>query len=126
VELEAGVRELAEKPGEPDVGALVVLLHAEDKALASCRELSTATGRWLPSRAPGSRGACKRGQRRWEIGPGQGERDAWRSIKQEVERQRRRQGALHRRQGAAGAKRGPEEEERREGSEGPMCKTNRF
>jgi hypothetical protein len=26
----------------------------------------------------------------------------------------------------AGAQRGPEEEERREGSEGPMCKTKRF
>jgi hypothetical protein len=92
VELEAGVRELAEKPGERDVGALIVVLRAEDKALASCRELSTATTRWRPSRAPGSGGACKRGQRRGEIGPGQGETDAWRSIKQEVERQRRHSG----------------------------------
>jgi hypothetical protein len=50
----------------------------------------------------GGRGACKRGQRRGEIGSGQGESDAWRPTKQEVERQRwhsgSREGALHRRQ----------------------------
>jgi hypothetical protein len=40
----------------------------------------------------GGRGACKRGQRRGEIGPGQGKSDAWRPTKQEVERQRRHSG----------------------------------
>jgi hypothetical protein len=43
-----------------------------------------------------------------------------------VAAKRWRRGALHQRQRAAGAQRGPEEEEGREGSEGPMCKTKRF
>jgi hypothetical protein len=33
VEIAAGVRELAEEPGEQNVGALVVLLHVKYKAL---------------------------------------------------------------------------------------------
>jgi hypothetical protein len=103
VELEAGVRELAEEPGERNVGALVVLLCTKDKALASCSKLSTATARWRPSRASGSRGACKRGQRRGENRAGAGGEG-----RVEVDQagggataaaQRRRQGALHRRQG---------------------------
>jgi hypothetical protein len=92
VELEAGVRKLAEKPGERNVGALVVLVRTRDKVLRFCSGLSTATARWRPCRAPGSRGARKRGQRRGEIGLGQGKRDAWRSIKQEVERWRQHSG----------------------------------
>jgi hypothetical protein len=92
VELEAGVWKLAEKPGERNVGALVVLVPVRDKVLGFCSGLSTVTARWRPSRAPGSRGACKRGQRRGEIGLGQGKRDAWRSIKQEVERRRQHSG----------------------------------
>jgi hypothetical protein len=40
----------------------------------------------------GGRGVCKRGQWSEEIGPGQGESDAWRPTKQEVERQRRHSG----------------------------------
>jgi hypothetical protein len=77
VEIAAGVRELAEEAGEQNVGALVMLLRARDKALAYCSELSTATVRWQPSRAPGSRGARKWGQRGGERGQGQGEDDAW-------------------------------------------------
>jgi hypothetical protein len=92
VVLEAGVRKLAEKPGEWNVGALVVLVRAGDKVLGFCSGLSTATVRWRPSRASGSCGARKRGQRRGEIGLGQGKRDAWRSIKQEVERRRQHSG----------------------------------
>jgi hypothetical protein len=88
----SGVGETAEGPGERDVGAFVVLMHAKDKALGFCSGLSPVAARWRPSRAPGGRGACKQGQRREEIGPGQGERDAWRPTKQEVERQRRHSG----------------------------------
>jgi hypothetical protein len=89
VEIEAGVRELAKEPGEQDVGTLVVLLRAKDKALACCSELSTATARWRRSRAPGSRGARKRGQQGGGIGLGQGEDNAWKLIQHEVERRRR-------------------------------------
>jgi hypothetical protein len=64
VELEAGVQKLAEKPGERNVGALVVLARERDKVLGFCSGLSTVTARWWPSRAPGSRGVRKRGQRR--------------------------------------------------------------
>jgi hypothetical protein len=92
VEIEAGVRELAEERGERNVEALVVLLHTKDKALACCSELSTATARWRPSRAPGSRGARKRGQRGGERGLGQREDDAWKLIQQEVVRRRRQSG----------------------------------
>jgi hypothetical protein len=92
VEIEAGVWELAKGPGEWDVGALVVLLRAKDKALACCSELSTAMARWRPSRAPGSRGARKRGQRGGEIRLGQGEDNAWKSSQQEVERRRQQSG----------------------------------
>jgi hypothetical protein len=45
LEIAAGVRELAEEPREQNVGALVVLLRAKDKALACCSELSTAMAR---------------------------------------------------------------------------------
>jgi hypothetical protein len=62
VELEAGVRKLAEKLGKRDVGALVVLVRARDNVLGFCSGLSTATARWRPSRAPGSRGARGGGQ----------------------------------------------------------------
>jgi hypothetical protein len=89
VEIAGGVRELAEEPGEQNVGALVVLLRMKDKALARRSQLSTATARWRPSRAPGSRGARKRGQRGEGRGLGQGEDDAWKLIQQEVARRRR-------------------------------------
>jgi hypothetical protein len=92
VELEVGVWKLAEKPGERNIGALVVLVRARDKVLGFCSELSTATARWRPSRAPGSRGARKRGQQRGEIGLGHWKRDTWRSIKHEVERRRQHSG----------------------------------
>jgi hypothetical protein len=92
VEIAAGIRELAEEPGEQNVGALVVLLRAKDKALARCSELSTATERWRPSRAPGSRGARKQGQRGEGRGLGQGGDDAWKLIQQEVARRRRQSG----------------------------------
>jgi hypothetical protein len=85
VEITAGVRELAEKPGEQNVGALVVLLRARDKALACCSELSTATVRWRPSRAPGSRGTRKWGQQGGERGQGQGGDDAWEEGEQDVD-----------------------------------------
>jgi hypothetical protein len=62
----------------------------------------------------GGHGACKRGQRRGEIGPGQGESDAWRPIKQEVERQRWPGRSGSEEQESRGV---PEEEE--EGAEGP-------
>jgi hypothetical protein len=61
VELEAGVRKLAEKPRERNVGALVELVRMRDKVLGFCSGLSTGTARWQPSRAPGSRGTRKRG-----------------------------------------------------------------
>jgi hypothetical protein len=61
VELGSGVRELAEEPGERNVGALVVFVRMRDKVLGFCNGLSTATARWRPSRGPGSHGACERG-----------------------------------------------------------------
>jgi hypothetical protein len=42
----SGVGETAEEPGEWVVGALVVLMHAKDKALGFCSELSTTAARW--------------------------------------------------------------------------------
>jgi hypothetical protein len=119
VELGSEVRESAEEPGERDVGALVVLMRAKDKTLGFCSELSTAAARWRPCRAPGGRGACKRGQRRGEIGTGQGERDAWRPTKQEVERQQRHSGGgevpCTGGRGGRAEQRVPEEEEGRGG-----------
>jgi hypothetical protein len=92
LEIVAGVREFSEEPGEQNVGALVVLLRMKDKALARRSELSTATARWRPSRAPDSRGARKRGQRGEGRGLGQGEDDAWKLIQQEVARRRQQSG----------------------------------
>jgi hypothetical protein len=72
----------------------------------------------------GDRGACKRGQRRGEIGPGPGESDAWRPTKQEVERQRRQSGgwgsctAPAAEGGRAGEQKMPEEEEGKGGPGG--------
>jgi hypothetical protein len=131
VEIEAGVRELAKEPGERDVGALVVLLRAKDTALACCSKLSSATARWRPSRAPGSRGARKRGQRGGGIGLGQGENDAWRSSQQEVARRRRQSGGQRRRtaQAAGGGGRAdhvPEEEEERGGVRGTRLEISRI
>jgi hypothetical protein len=82
VEFGSSVRKLVEEPEERGVGALVVLVRVRDRVLGLHSGLSTATVRWRPSRGPGSRGASKRGQRREELGPGQGKRDAWRSTKQ--------------------------------------------
>jgi hypothetical protein len=64
-----------------------VLLSRKGREIKQARARNTAAVRWRPSRAPGGRGACKRGQRRGEIGPGQGESDTWRPTRQEVERQ---------------------------------------
>jgi hypothetical protein len=69
-----------------------VLLSRRGREIKQARARNTAVARWRPSRAPGGRGACKRGQRRGEIGPGKGESDAWRLTRQEVERQRQHSG----------------------------------
>jgi hypothetical protein len=130
VEIAAGVRELAEEPGEQNVGALVVLLRVRDKALACCSELSTATARWRPSRAPGSRGARKWGQRGGERGQGQGGDDAWEEGEQEVDG-----GGLHSggqgsctggRAGEAEEQRGLRGRRRRGKSEGLMWKIKKI
>jgi hypothetical protein len=113
VGITTGVRELAEEAGEQNVEALVVLLHARDKALACCSELSMATVRWRPSRAPGSRGAHKRGQRGEGKRAGQGEDDAWKGGEQEVDGGGRGSGTGGRAE-EAGDRGGLEEEEERE------------
>jgi hypothetical protein len=46
----------------------VVLLRARDRELRLHGGLSTATRRWRPADARGSRGACKWGQRGGERG----------------------------------------------------------
>jgi hypothetical protein len=76
----------------------------------------------------GGRGVCKRGQRRVEIGPGQGESDAWRPTKQEVEWQRQHNGGrgsciAPAAEGAEQGSRGCQRKKR--GSEGLMCKTRK-
>jgi hypothetical protein len=68
------------------------------------------------------RGARRRGQQGRGTRPGQGERDAWKLSKQEVEcaevAQRRRRGALHQRQGGRVEQHVLEEEEERGGVRG--------
>jgi hypothetical protein len=94
------------------------------------QELATATRGVAAGGGSGSRGACGGGQQGRGTGPGQEERDAWRSIQQEVERQRRHSGDG---EGLCTDGRGAEQsnmcsrkKKRGEGSEGPMCKTKRF
>jgi hypothetical protein len=91
------VGDTVKEPGEWVAGALVVLTRAKDKALWFCSELSMAAARWWPAVARVIVARAKE-DNRGETGPGQGESDAWRPPKQEVGRQRRRGGALHRRQ----------------------------
>jgi hypothetical protein len=55
----------------------VVLLRARDRELRLRGGLSTATRRWRPADAQGSRGTRKRGHQGGERGQGQGENDAW-------------------------------------------------
>jgi hypothetical protein len=69
-----------------------VLLSRRGREIKQARARNTAAARWRPSGAPGGRGACKRAQRRGEIGPGQGESDAWRPTRQDVEWQRQHSG----------------------------------
>jgi hypothetical protein len=65
-----------------------VSLSRREREIKQARAPNTVAVGWRPSRAPGGHGACKRGQRRGEIGPGQGKSDAWKLTRQEVERQR--------------------------------------
>jgi hypothetical protein len=58
----AGVRELARGVEEQNVEALVVLVRARDRGLRLRGGLSTATMRWQPAGARGSRGALGAGQ----------------------------------------------------------------
>jgi hypothetical protein len=130
VEFGSGVQELAEEPEERGVGALVVLVRTRDRVLGLRSGLSTATARWRPSRAPGSRGARKRGQRGGEKGPGQGEDDAWRSSQQEVARRRQYGGGQGRGTASAAGNRAEEhvlgEEEEREGVRGTRLEFSRI
>jgi hypothetical protein len=54
-----------------------MLLRMRDRELRLHGGLSTATRRWRPAEARGSRGMHKRGQRGGERGQGQVEDDAW-------------------------------------------------
>jgi hypothetical protein len=85
VEFGSGVRELAEELEERGVGARAVLVRTRSKVLRLRYGLSTATVRWRPSRAPGSHGARKRGQRGGEQSQARGEDYAWKEEKQEVD-----------------------------------------
>jgi hypothetical protein len=49
----------------------------EVRARRGCTARATVAARWRPADGSGGRGACNRGLRRGGIGPGQGERDAW-------------------------------------------------
>jgi hypothetical protein len=94
------------------------------------QELATATRGVAAGGGSGSRGTRGGGQQGRGTGPGQGERDAWRSIQQEVERQRRHssdgEGLCTGGRGGRAEQHVLEEEEERRGAEGPMCKTKRF
>jgi hypothetical protein len=67
----SGARKLALELEEQDVAVMVMLLHARNRELRCCGELSTATRRWRPMEARGSRGARERaaGERK-EVGAG--------------------------------------------------------
>jgi hypothetical protein len=73
----SGARELARKPEEWAVEVDVVLKCARERSLELRSGLSTATRRWRPADARGSRGTRKRGQRGGERDQRQGEDDAW-------------------------------------------------
>jgi hypothetical protein len=85
VEFGSGIRELVEEPKERGVGARAVLVHARSKVLGLRCGLSMATVRRRPSRAPGSRGTRKRGQRGGEHSRARGEDYTWKEEKQEVD-----------------------------------------
>jgi hypothetical protein len=73
----SGARKLALELEEQDVGVRVMLLRVRDQELRHCGELSTATRRWRPAEARGSRGARARGQQGRGKRSGQGGDDAW-------------------------------------------------
>jgi hypothetical protein len=73
----SGTRKLALELEEQDVGVMVMLLRVRDRELRCCGELSTATRRWQPMEARGSRGARARGQQERGKRSGQGGDDAW-------------------------------------------------
>jgi hypothetical protein len=55
----------------------VVLMPARDRGLRLCGGLSTATMRWRPADARGSRGARAGGHSGRGTGPGEEEDDTW-------------------------------------------------
>jgi hypothetical protein len=62
VEFGSGARELALELEKQNVGVKVMLLRMRDRELRLFGELSTATRRWRPADARGSRGVRARGQ----------------------------------------------------------------
>jgi hypothetical protein len=89
MEFGSGARELALELEKQNVGVKVMLLRVRDRELRLFDELSTATRRWQPADAPGSRGARAEGQQGRGKRSGQGGDDAWEWIQQEVARRRR-------------------------------------
>jgi hypothetical protein len=77
VECGSSARNWALELAEQDVGVEVMLLRARDRKLRLCGERSTATRRWRPAEARGSRGARARGQQGRGKRSGQGGDDAW-------------------------------------------------
>jgi hypothetical protein len=98
----------------------VVLMHARDRGLRLCGGLSTATRRWQPVDARGSRGARAGGHQGRGTGPGEEEGDAWMQRKQEVDGDGLHSGG--RRGSTAGGRRaeqGPRTRGRRREGRGP-------
>jgi hypothetical protein len=89
VECGLGARKLVLELEEQNVGVNVMLLRARDRELRLCGELSTATRRWRPADARGSRGARAGGQQGRGKRSRQGGDDAWEWIQQEVALRRR-------------------------------------
>jgi hypothetical protein len=77
VECGSSARNWALELAEQDVGVEVMLLCARDRKLRLYGERSTATRRWRPAEARGSRGVRARGQQGRGKRSGQGGDDAW-------------------------------------------------
>jgi hypothetical protein len=108
---------------------LLVLLGREGEEKKYARAQNTAVMMWRPADGSGGRGARGGGQqgRARAVGDvqatrGEGGSRRWSGGACTAATARGSAPAAE----TAGVQRGPEEEEKREGSEGPMCKTKRF
>jgi hypothetical protein len=111
-----------------------VFLSRREREIKQAHAGITATARWRPAGARGSRGARMAGQQGEKRGEGHGEDDAWEEGKQEVDGIGLHSGG--RRGSCTGGRAGEAEEQRTEGvqrkrkrgrrSKGPMCKTKIF